>query len=87
VPAALSRFKRLRTLVISGNGADIDWQGWGAAAVTSKLRQLTLNCRGPHWPHAYEEEEDELYESDFPTSILSKSTAQSVLAATALSSL
>ena len=88
VLAALSRFKRLHTLLISGNGADIDWQGRGAAAVASKLRQLTLDCQGPHCPHAYEEEDDvELFDSDFPTSILSRSAAQSVLAATALSSL
>jgi hypothetical protein len=88
VLAALSRFKRLRTLLISGNGADIDWQGRGAAAVASKLRQLTLDCQGPHCPHAYEEDDDdELFDSDFPTSILSRSAAQSVFAATALSSL
>jgi hypothetical protein len=56
--------------------------------VASKLRQLTLDCQGPHCPHAYEEDDDdELFDSDFPTSILSRSAAQSVFAATALSSL
>ena len=43
VMAALSRFKRLRTLHISGNGADIDWQGRGGVNVAPKLRQLTVD--------------------------------------------
>ena len=43
--AALARFKRLRTLDISGNGAGINWSGRGAAAVVPKLRRLRLDCR------------------------------------------
>ena len=87
VLAALARFKRLRTLIISGNGAEIDWQGRGAAAVSSKLRQLRLDCRGPNCPHAYEESDGELYDFDFPECTLSKSIAKSMLTASRLHSL
>ena len=52
--AALERFKRLPTLMlmmlISGNGARIDWGGLGAAAVVPKLRRLRLDCRDKLMP-------------------------------------
>jgi hypothetical protein len=52
--AALERFKRLRTLMlmmlISGNGARIDWGGLGAAAVVPKLQRLRLDCRDKLMP-------------------------------------
>jgi hypothetical protein len=36
--AGLARFKGLRTLMLTGHGARIDWGGLGAAAVVPKLR-------------------------------------------------
>ena len=42
--AALMRFsQQLLELRISGNGAAVQWHGWGAAALLPKLRQLRLD--------------------------------------------
>lgn len=41
----LRRFRHLRTLSITGNGARIAWSGSGAASVVPKLTQLCLDYR------------------------------------------
>lgn len=54
LPAALQRFTALRALVVSGNGAEVEWGCRGGAAALARLSTLHLDCRLPEYElHGY----------------------------------
>ena len=92
VLTVLSRFKRLCTLNISGNGAFLDWQARGAAAVVPKLKMLRLDCRDLEQLYKYADglqspKEHIIPDSDNPPCRLDSIIPNALAAATALSSL
>lgn len=96
VLASLARFKRCRSLSISGNGAFMSWQGRGAAAVVPKLKHLRLDCREPNLysepdrktvEQEYDADEPEPDDGDEHYSYLDGCIPGALAAATALTSL